>query len=95
MPFRYGGIPTPDPFRGDPDAPKTLWITREALETLLRRLLVDSRPNVTFVTGAVTGFERNEGDASRLKGVRIESVEGGAKTVEGAFVVGAFLFLLL
>ncbi|KAG8855717.1 hypothetical protein FRB96_006761 [Tulasnella sp. 330] len=88
---RMRGIPIPDPFdEGDPNAPKSLTITREHYETLVRRLLVRSRKNITFVTGTVTGFIREAG-APALTGVTISTREPELRkqNLDGRFIVDA------
>ncbi|KIO18264.1 hypothetical protein M407DRAFT_32070 [Tulasnella calospora MUT 4182] len=84
--LRYGGIYFEDPHR-DADDKKalTLGITREATETLIRRSLRLSRPNVTFKTGTVTRFIR-EGD--RLGGVVVRT-EAGEVEEWADFIVDA------
>ncbi|KAG8881073.1 hypothetical protein FRB97_000192 [Tulasnella sp. 331] len=86
---RMRGIPVPDPYdEGDPRAPKSLSITREHYETLIRRLLVRSRSNVKLITGTVTGYTRDAG-ASGLTGVTIRSPELQEEKLSGQFVVDA------
>ncbi|KAG8897825.1 hypothetical protein FRC00_003768, partial [Tulasnella sp. 408] len=84
--LRYGGIYSEDPHY-DADDPRalTLSITREAAETLIRKSLRLSRPNVTFKTGTVTGFIR-EGD--RLGGIAVRT-EAGEVEERADFVVDA------
>ncbi|KAG8971959.1 hypothetical protein FRC05_010494 [Tulasnella sp. 425] len=75
--FRYGGIYTEDPYTDmnvKEGVPLTFNISREATETLIRRSLKHSRPNVTFETGTVTGFIR-DGDCLGGVTVRTETTE--------------------
>ncbi|KAG8913449.1 26S proteasome regulatory subunit 8, partial [Tulasnella sp. 417] len=83
--LRYGGVYSEDPHHdaGDQRA-LTLGVTREAAETLIRRCLRLTRPNVTFKTGTVTKFIR-EGD--RLGGVAVRT-QGGEVEEWADFVVG-------
>ncbi|KAG8889296.1 hypothetical protein FRB98_005109 [Tulasnella sp. 332] len=58
-----GGKPGPDAFKAtDPSAPASLPIMRQSFETLLRRLVVRFRSNMSFITSTVHGFQRKEGD---------------------------------
>lgn len=82
---------SPEPYSdGDPRAPKTLFLTREAFEILLRRLVIKSRPNVEFVTGTVTGYIK--GGLGTLSGINVRKPDAEGKEseekMEGAFVVG-------
>lgn len=90
--LRYGGIYSEDPHHDANDKRGlTLGITREAAETLIRKSLRLSRPNVTFKTGTVTRFIR-EGD--RLGGVAVRT-EAGEVEERADFVVGTLIPLLL
>ncbi|KAG8913450.1 hypothetical protein FRC01_004544 [Tulasnella sp. 417] len=72
--LRYGGIYSEDPPHDAEDKNRlTLGITREATETLIRRSLRLTRPNVTFKTGTVTRFIR---EGERLGGVAIRTETG-------------------
>ncbi|KIO25650.1 hypothetical protein M407DRAFT_25024 [Tulasnella calospora MUT 4182] len=84
--LRYGGIYSEDPHH-DADDPKalTLGITREAAETLIRRSLRLSRPNVMFTTGTVTRFIR---DGGHLGGIAVRT-EAGEVEEWADFVVDA------
>lgn len=84
--LRYGGVYSEDPHY-DANNPRalTIGITREAAETLIRKSLRLSRPNVTFKTGTVTGFIR-EGD--HLGGIAVRT-EAGEVEERADFVVGA------
>ncbi|KAG8913742.1 hypothetical protein FRC01_004408, partial [Tulasnella sp. 417] len=82
----YGGIYSEDPHHDEGDTQRlTLGITREATETLIRRSLRLTRPNVTFKTGTVTRFFRED---DRLGGVAVRTETG--ETEEWAdFIVDA------
>ncbi|KAG9029737.1 hypothetical protein FRB95_004939 [Tulasnella sp. JGI-2019a] len=88
--FYQGSILSPEIFeRDDPTAPKTLPISREAFETLLRRLVVKYRSNITFITGTVEGYQGAEDGSKTVTGVRVRTA-GGEKLVESAdFVIDA------
>lgn len=86
--FRYGGIYAEDPYTDmnvKEGVPLTFNISREATETLIRRSLKHSRPNVTFITGTVTGFRR-DGDCLGGVTVRTEATETEER---GDFVIDA------
>ncbi|KAG8895307.1 hypothetical protein FRC00_007625, partial [Tulasnella sp. 408] len=84
--LRYGGVYYEDLLEDVGDKKSlTLGITREAAETLIRRSLRLSRPNVAFKTGTVTGFIR---DGDRLGGVAVRT-EAGEVEERADFVVGA------
>lgn len=61
--------------------------TRETFETLIRRLVMKYKPNVLFLTGTVTGFEREGGSGRKLSGVNVNTSDG-EKVEPAAFVVG-------
>lgn len=86
--FRYGGIYSEDPYTDmsvKKGVPLTFNISREATETLIRRSVKHSRPNVTVKTGTVTGFTR-KGD--RLGGVTVRT-EAGEREERGDFIIDA------
>ncbi|KAG8993375.1 hypothetical protein FRB93_001988 [Tulasnella sp. JGI-2019a] len=88
--FFYGSIPSPELYRpDDPNAPKTLPISRQALETLLRRLVVKYRNNITFLTGTVEGFQRTEDGSNKISGVKVRTAGGVKQEESGIFVVDA------
>lgn len=87
--LKHDGVPFPDPYTElDPDAPQTLPITRAAYETLLRRLVVNGKPNVKFVTGTVTGYSTKVG-ADKLEGVKLHTAQGES-IMTGDFIVGKY-----
>ncbi|KAG8887484.1 hypothetical protein FRB98_009565 [Tulasnella sp. 332] len=67
---------TPEVFTTrDPRTPIGLSVSREAFETLLRRLVVKSRPNISFITGTVDGFKRQAHDNRHLSAVTVRDQE--------------------
>ncbi|KAG8993909.1 hypothetical protein FRB95_014179 [Tulasnella sp. JGI-2019a] len=56
---------------GDPNTPLGLPIMRNEMESLLRRLVVKSRTNITFITGTIDGFQRQRGNSPHLSGVTV------------------------
>ncbi|KAG8853499.1 hypothetical protein FRB96_008101 [Tulasnella sp. 330] len=69
----------------DPRTPRALPITREALETLVRRLVVNSRTNISFTTGTVDGFRRQSREDLMLSGVTVR----GEQDEDATFIVDA------
>ncbi|KAG8982695.1 hypothetical protein FRB93_007916 [Tulasnella sp. JGI-2019a] len=87
--FEYGGMSCPEVHRPtDMDAPQILPITREAFETLLRRLVVKYKANVTFLTGTVYELERDNHDKRKLSGVKVRT-QAGKQSEVADFVVDA------
>ncbi|KAJ7066179.1 hypothetical protein C8F01DRAFT_695638 [Mycena amicta] len=68
--------------------PKTMYTTRHALETFVRRLVLDqdTYPNIEFTTGTVTDVVPNETDHSWLSKVVIRTDAGNAQEVPAALV---------
>ncbi|KAG8899323.1 hypothetical protein FRC01_010586, partial [Tulasnella sp. 417] len=84
----FGGIDLPDPDpseEGIADGSITACLSREATEVVLRKAIRESRPNVTFKTGTVSGFLK---DGPGLAGVTVR-VNGAEEQVQGDFVVDA------
>ncbi|KAG8909668.1 hypothetical protein FRC00_009679, partial [Tulasnella sp. 408] len=88
MKVGYGGIYLKDPHTTDDinsGVPLMLNLTREATEVVLRKAVMESRPNVTFKSGTVTGFLGSE---ASLSGVTVRV--GGTEEQELAdFVIDA------
>ncbi|KAG8985257.1 hypothetical protein FRB93_005907 [Tulasnella sp. JGI-2019a] len=86
----YGNIFSPELHRpDDPNAPKTLPISRQAFETLLRRLVVRYRDNITFCTGTVEGYKRADDGSNKVTGVKLRTPEGVKQEESADFVVDA------
>lgn len=76
-----GNIPLV-PYHEYPDGlPETCFTSRQGLETLIRRLVLDSTkyPNIEFITGSVTEYRANPGNPKALD--KVIAVSGG-ETVE-------------
>ncbi|KAG8881395.1 hypothetical protein FRB98_004375 [Tulasnella sp. 332] len=87
--FECGGVKCPEVYRpADSHAPMVVPATRETFETLIRRLVMKYKPNVSFLTGTVTGFEREAVSGRKLSGVTVNT-SGGEKFEPAAFVVDA------
>ncbi|KAG8883403.1 hypothetical protein FRB97_006685 [Tulasnella sp. 331] len=77
---------TPEVFKAkDPRTPLGLGISRQAFETLLRRLVVKSRPNVSFMTGTINGFKCQTRGDRYLSGVTVKDQDDELAT----FIVDA------
>ncbi|KAG8984731.1 hypothetical protein FRB93_006353 [Tulasnella sp. JGI-2019a] len=84
--YNFGNRLSPQEFSPtDPNTPRTIPIMRPSFETLLRRLVVKSCSNVSFIVGTVNGFKRHEEDNSKISGVTIR----GSDSVFGDFIVDA------
>lgn len=86
----YGGLDLKDPYTDEDaasGAPIMPCLTREATEVFLRKAVKESRPNVVFKTGTVSGFLAQE---KSLTGVTVR--ENGVERQEQAnFVIGKSL----
>lgn len=93
MQLKYGSLKDPhetayneDDLKSD--APLSLAISREAYETLLRRLVKNGRTNVEFLSGTVTAVHRGkDGSGNHLDRVTIRT-ESGSVQKDAKFVVG-------
>ncbi len=74
------------------DLPKTIFVSRPGLETLIRRLVLGGQyRNIKQIIGTVTGLVRNASDLQYLNQVTVRTVEG-ARTINAAMVVGESLY---
>ncbi|KAL1746893.1 hypothetical protein HDZ31DRAFT_33158 [Schizophyllum fasciatum] len=66
----------------------TVFTSRQGIETLLRRLVLDKGafPNIDYVVGTVTGLVASAEDPARVGGVAVTGPDG-ASTIDGAFFV--------
>ncbi|KAF8492268.1 hypothetical protein JB92DRAFT_3147513 [Gautieria morchelliformis] len=62
-------------------------LTRAGFETLLRRLVLSSCPNVKYVPGSVTALNTSETSPDAISSVRIRSCVGDESTLPAALVV--------
>ncbi|KAG9018335.1 hypothetical protein FRB93_000038 [Tulasnella sp. JGI-2019a] len=84
--FNYGNRASPLAFTTtDPKTPRTLPIMRPSFETLLRRLVVKTCGNVTFMVGTVDGFTRHEEDSNKISGVSVRESD----PITGDFIIDA------
>ncbi|KAG9018813.1 hypothetical protein FRB90_009283 [Tulasnella sp. 427] len=84
----YGGVDLKDPYADGGDTlgvSTTACLSREGTEAVLRKAVKESRSNISFKTGLVTGFI---GDGERLAGVTVR-VDGSEEQVKADFVIDA------
>ncbi|KAG8896759.1 hypothetical protein FRB99_008675, partial [Tulasnella sp. 403] len=87
--LQLGGIYTEDPYTTNDinsGAPVTLILTRETFETLLRKLVRNSKSNIYIKTGTITGFKKAEDGSNTLRGVTVRTPDG-KETFEPASLV--------
>ncbi|KAG8918859.1 hypothetical protein FRC01_001616 [Tulasnella sp. 417] len=88
MKMGYGGIYLKDPHLTDDitsGVPLMLNLTREATEAVLRKAVMETRPNVTSKSGTVSGFLGDEGFLSGVT-VKVGDME---ETEQADFVIDA------
>ncbi len=70
--------------------PKTLYASRQALETLLRRLTLHkpAYPNITQVSGTVVGATVDLSQPGYIQGVTVRTNDGAFSEIEASLVVG-------
>ncbi|GJJ16097.1 hypothetical protein Clacol_010376 [Clathrus columnatus] len=70
------GIPLVLPkFASEEKVPRTVAITRPTFETILRKLVLESCPNLTYICGSVIGLVKDS-TADDIRGVRIRKSTG-------------------
>ncbi len=71
------------------ELPKTFFASRQALETLTRRLtLTKEYPNIEQIIGTVTGYTADEKHPDRLSKVSLRTREGATIDLDATFVIG-------
>ncbi|KAF7308211.1 hypothetical protein HMN09_00669000 [Mycena chlorophos] len=85
--FSTSGAPWPRPQRPD-GLPRTMYTTRHALETFIRRLVFDQEayPNISFRAGTVTDVVTDPANKTKLSGVVFRNEAGTLETVNAALV---------
>ncbi|KAF8574755.1 hypothetical protein K439DRAFT_1624087 [Ramaria rubella] len=85
----WSGIPGVPPFPLGPNTrtPKLFTLTRPALETLLRRLVIKACPNIKYVCGTATGLLLRENRDNTIASVRVRSQNGEDNIISTTFVV--------
>jgi len=70
--------------------PKSAASSRQATETLIRRLTLDKKryPNITCIPGLVVGVERKEGVEGYLGKVVVQRDNGVREEIDAALVIG-------
>ncbi|KAF8916286.1 hypothetical protein CPB85DRAFT_1251006 [Mucidula mucida] len=70
------------------ELPKTFFASRQALETLTRRLtLTKEYPNIEQIIGTVTGYTADEKHPDRLSKVSLRTREGATIDLDATFVI--------
>ncbi len=71
--------------------PKTLFASRQALETLIRRLTLNTVafPNIHQMVGTVVGVTKDASNPGYLQQVRVRTKDG-EMVIDAALVVGAY-----
>ena len=72
--------------------PRTAQAGRQGTETLIRRLTLNSKryPNISQISGTVTGVGVNSANPKFLKTVRIRTA-AGLKEIDATIVIGKYL----
>ncbi|EGN96339.1 hypothetical protein SERLA73DRAFT_170728 [Serpula lacrymans var. lacrymans S7.3] len=68
--------------------PQTCFTSRQGLETLLRRLVLDKTqyPNIDYVVGTVTDYQADATDTARLRNVLVRT-DGGNTSIDADLVI--------
>jgi hypothetical protein len=67
---------------------EVIFATRPLFETTLRRMVLESCPNVTYQPGSVIGVLRDNSSTNQLAGVKVRSKEGKETHIPASLVVG-------
>lgn len=89
--FQCAGVYVEDPYTTtdvNSGVPLTLPLTRDALETMIRRLVRESRPNVEFYAGSVTSLKASD-EGRLVRGVEYRRPDGEVKEEDGDIYLGA------
>ena len=71
--------------------PECFFLSREAYECLLRRLVLGSSTRIYWVTGLATGVRLDHQDSSRLSSVTVRLPDGSEKDIKATLVIGTAL----
>jgi len=76
--------------------PRTIQAGRQATETLIRRLTLNSKeyPNISQISGTVTGANVDSGNPNFFKAVCIQTATG-PEEIDAALVIGKSTKLIL
>lgn len=74
----------------DPNSktPQCFWLSRDAYERLLRRLVLESSKRIRWMTGTVTNVNLDTKDASVLSSVTVRLPDGQERDIPAALVLG-------
>ena len=81
----------PTPYDEYPDGlPETCFTSRQGLETLIRRLVLDSTryPNIKYITGTATEYNADPKNAAVLHKVTVSELGGGKVELDADLVLG-------
>lgn len=70
--------------------PDAMWATRRALETAMRRRVLDRKayPNITQIVGQVTGLITDKSRGDSISGCTYRDVDGNSNDMHAVFVAG-------
>ncbi|KAF8479823.1 hypothetical protein JB92DRAFT_3102191 [Gautieria morchelliformis] len=87
--FHVAGVPIEAPWHQYTanNFPTITTLTRAGLETLLRRLVLATCPNVQYVPGTVIALVRSESSADAIDSVRVRSREGEESNIPATLVI--------
>ncbi len=86
----YGGI-RPCPFRPSDSLPETHYSSRPVLESLLRRNVVNTCKNVSFLSGSVIGINPYSNDHTRISSATIKLLgDDEPQKLDAVVVVGEY-----
>lgn len=75
------------------EIPQCFWLSRDAYERLLRRLVLASSDRVHWMTGTVSRLQIDPKDSSLLSAITVRLLDGSEKIVPATFVIGALSYL--
>ena len=86
--MRLGGETLVSPHNKGKTLVQSIFLSREAYETLLRRLVKKYRSNVRFIAGLASGLKMSSGEPNFVDGVLVKT--NGKRTLEltASLVIG-------
>lgn len=81
--------------RTNVENPQCFWLSRDAYERLLRRLVLDSSKRIRWMVGTAINVRTNPKDSSILSAVAVRLPDGTEQDVPATFVVGAARYPLI
>lgn len=83
----------PDDERSTEEFTTSFWLSRDAYERVLRRLVLSSSDRIRWITGTVTGLRTDTKDISALSSVVVRIEAGNELDIPATLVVGEFAYL--